>query len=198
MHYFPDVDLPICAPAGDLFGFDFVQSMEALDCHGGGCINQNAQIARNALRHEVSAYFNEVCGPGSSCRVDSFFAAFQREDAIALRLLAEEQFPNAFSGEDYLDRPALCLAPVALARRALVAWLAVHGLMRSVSAIHWICYWSQFSKEFSVRHSVQGVFIVSDDRFVQVKEVESTPIEGLVSLSMEVNWILPSGSNTRL
>lgn len=176
------------------------QSMESLGLPWrDDASNQNTQIARNALRHEVVPILTKsvdrdlLAGSIRSQRL-------LEEDAIALRLLAEEQFPNAFSGEDYLDRPALCLAPVALARRALFAWLAVHGLMQSMSAPSMdLLLDSIRRKGVPVRHSVQDVFIVSDDLFVRIEEeVESTPIEGLVSVSDGDQRILPSGATLAL
>ena len=156
--------------------------------------NQNTQIARNALRHEVVPILTKSVDR-DLLSVDSFSTALEEDASFTAR---SQKSITHFLG--YLDRPALGLAPVALARRALVAWLAVHGLMQSMSAPSMdLLLESILRKGVSVRHSVQGVFIVSDDRFVRIEEeVESTPIEGLVSLSDGDQRILPSGATLAL
>lgn len=157
--------------------------------------NQNTEIARNALRHEV------VPALAKSVDRDIIAGAIRsqrllEEDAIALRLLAEEQFPGAFSGKGHLDRAALCGAPLALARRGLAAWLAAHGLMESLSAASMDLLLEAIrSNAVSVRHSVQDVFIISDDLYMRIeRSAESKPIEGFMSLADGDQLTLPNGA----
>lgn len=157
--------------------------------------NKNREIARNALRHEV------VPALAKSVDRDVIAGAIRsqrllEEDANALRMLAEEQFPEAFSGQGHLDRQALCSAPLALARRALAGWLQAHGRMDSVSAASMeILLEAIRGQEKCIRHSIGDAFIASDDTRVFLEgEIGPKPIEGLVNLVVGEELALPNGA----
>lgn len=95
--------------------------------------NTDLTIARNALRQEIIPRLSEALAHdvfGGSARSRKLL----EEDAAALDVLARERFPKAFSMSDRLDRHRLRLAPKAITRRALLAWLSDHDLLGSVSA----------------------------------------------------------------
>lgn len=95
--------------------------------------NEDTDIARNALRHEVIPDLLEALD-----RDPAMGAARSRqlleEDADALDALAREHLPEAFAGGKSLSRLSLCVLPRALMRRALAAWLNARGLIESFSA----------------------------------------------------------------
>lgn len=134
--------------------------------------NENVEIARNALRHEVVPVLSKsldrdlLTGAArSQCLLE--------EDAAALRGLAEERFPDAFSVAEQLDRAELRAAPVALARRALAGWLQGRGLMASVGAASMDLLLVALRGEGeAVRQSVGEVFVVSDGKSVRVESAE--------------------------
>ena len=96
--------------------------------------NKNLKIPRNALRHsiipELQNLLEHDVGNGAARS-----RTLLEEDAIALNRLARELFPGAFEGSESLQVEALCSAPRALARRALNAWLGMHHLGTSLSAV---------------------------------------------------------------
>lgn len=95
--------------------------------------NNDVSIPRNALRRQIIPALSAalardaVAGAARSRKLIE-------EDAVALDQLARDCFPEAFKASKSLDRPALKLAPRALTRRALVAWLGAQGLIQSLSA----------------------------------------------------------------
>ena len=95
--------------------------------------NEDVGISRNALRHNVIPSLSDALA-----RDVSAGAARSRflleEDADALDGLARLTLPDAFTASVSLDRAALRLAPRALTRRALSAWLSAHNLIQSMSA----------------------------------------------------------------
>ncbi|MGC6456037.1 MAG: tRNA lysidine(34) synthetase TilS [Coraliomargaritaceae bacterium] len=157
--------------------------------------NQNREIARNALRHEVVPVFAKSVDRdivGGAVRSQYLL----EEDAVALQILAKEQLPGAFSGDTHLDRKVLCSVPVALARRAVAAWLLGYGLMDSVSAASMDALLEAIRGQVKcIRHSVRDVFIVADANYVSVeREVRATPIDGIISLIEGENLTLPNGA----
>jgi tRNA(Ile)-lysidine synthase len=94
--------------------------------------NHDSAIARNALRHEVIPSMIEALD-----RDPANGAARSRrlleEDAAALDLISRARLPAAFSAENHLARNLFHEQPVALVRRALIAWLSGHGLSGSLS-----------------------------------------------------------------
>lgn len=157
--------------------------------------NGNLAISRNALRHKV------VPALAKSLDRDVLTGAVRsqgllEEDASALRQLAEEHFPEAFSGGRALDRVALRAAPAALVRRAMAAWLQGHGLMDSVGAAWMDLLLEEIrGKGAVVRRSVGDVFIVSDRKrvFVETK-FEPPAFLPRISLDCSGSIALPNGS----
>lgn len=95
--------------------------------------NQNAKIARNALRQKVIPELSEVLSHDIHAGAARSRKLLE-EDAEALDQLAREQFPRAFSHSLELSRKRLKLAPRAITRRVMLAWLCHHQLIGSVSA----------------------------------------------------------------
>ena len=95
--------------------------------------NNDVSIPRNALRRQIIPALSEalardvVAGAARSRKLIE-------EDAVALDQFARDCFPEAFEASKSLDRSALKLAPRALTRRALIAWISAQGLVQSLSA----------------------------------------------------------------
>ena len=141
--------------------------------------NEDAGIARNALRHEVIPGLVEALD-----RDPAVGAARSRllleEDAAALDQLAREHVPESFSGEDALERAKLCALPRALLRRVLSGWLNAHGLMESfsASAMDLLIQAVVNNSGRSDRQSAGSKFVCIDDDRVWLEEDEiETPLQ---------------------
>lgn len=157
--------------------------------------NKEIKITRNGLRHRVLPALQETLD-------HDFFSGAARsrrlleEDAEALQALAKARFPDAFSGEERLDRQALREAPIALLRRALHAWLQIHGLIGSTSAasmellIEAVC-----GEKRSCRQSVGEAFIVldRDTLFLELSNPSDGWMEPL-KLAPGGRLVLPDGA----
>lgn len=97
--------------------------------------NEDLDIARNALRHQIIPALDEAMGRDMRSAA-ARTRQLMEEDAAALDGLARQSVPEAFEPEPRqpLDRAQLLAAPRALMRRAVVAWLARNALMDSSSA----------------------------------------------------------------
>ncbi|MGK0310057.1 MAG: tRNA(Ile)-lysidine synthase [Lentimonas sp.] len=95
--------------------------------------NKNVGIPRNALRHSVIPSLQDALEHNVS-KGAARSRKLLEEDAVALDQLARESLPEAFGGSELLELAALRVAPRALTRRALIAWLSVHDLSASLSA----------------------------------------------------------------
>ncbi|MGB1127512.1 MAG: tRNA lysidine(34) synthetase TilS [Opitutales bacterium] len=140
--------------------------------------NEDAGIARNALRHDVIPELLEALD-----RDPALGAARSRllleEDATALDQLARERMPEAFAGEDALDRRRLCSLPRALLRRVLTAWLSAHGLIESFSAAAMdLLIMSLLRVDRPDRHSAGAYFIcVGRERVWMEEDGIETPLQ---------------------
>lgn len=132
--------------------------------------NEDTDIARNALRHEVIPDLIEALD-----RDPAIGAARSRrlleEDATALETLARERLPGAFAGEEKLSRSVLGSLPRALLRRALAAWLNAHGVIDSLSAAALDLFIDGLlSERDSSRQSAGSRLLCYDSREIWIEE----------------------------
>ncbi|CAA6691218.1 MULTISPECIES: tRNA lysidine(34) synthetase TilS [unclassified Lentimonas] len=95
--------------------------------------NEDVEISRNALRHNVIPSLSDALDRDASAG-SARSRYLLEEDADALDALARVTVPEAFTESESLDRLVLRAAPRALTRRALSAWLSSHDLIQSMSA----------------------------------------------------------------
>ena len=131
--------------------------------------NEDVRISRNALRHtvipELGAALGRDVAEGSARS-----RRLLEEDANALDALARVLIPDAFTGGSSLPRGALRLAPRALTRRALSAWLGDHDLIQSVSAPAMdLLLDAVYAKKAVNRLSAGAFYIVLDEAQVQLE-----------------------------
>ena len=140
--------------------------------------NEDACIARNALRHDVIPELTDALDRDPSTGAARSRALLE-EDAAALDQLARERLPEAFSGESVLKRSTLRSLPMALLRRALAGWLNAHGLMDSFSAPAMdLLIGSILSSADSNRQSAGASFIRIDSESICIEEDEiETPLQ---------------------
>jgi tRNA(Ile)-lysidine synthase len=134
--------------------------------------NNDVGIARNALRHRVIPDLVEALS-----RDVSTGAARSRylleEDACALDILARVQFVDAYAGALKLGRQSLQLAPRALTRRALSAWLSAHNLIQSISAPAMDLFMDAvYAAKRKNRLSAGPAYIVLDQEWVWIELVK--------------------------
>lgn len=136
--------------------------------------NEDVAISRNALRHNVIPSLSDALGrdaPAGSAR--SRFLL--EEDADALDGLARATFPDAYRVSDSLDRAAFRVAPRALTRRALSAWLSAHDLIQSVSAPAMdLLMNAVYAAKPMNRLSAGGFYIELDETTIQLVSVHAT------------------------
>lgn len=95
--------------------------------------NEDTTIARNGMRHTIIPQLSQIVDRDASVGAARSRQLLE-EESSALDALAREQFTAAYGGADCLGRAALRSAPRALTRRAIVAWLASHDLVKCLSA----------------------------------------------------------------
>ena len=156
--------------------------------------NQNTTIARNALRQHIipqltTALDREVSAGAARTR------QLVEEDAIALDALARAQFPAAFDGAASLDRESLRTAHRALVRRALVAWLAAHQRLDSISAAALEALLDGVASTKVQRMSAGIDFIeMATDSVRLVPGSDSPPALERLSLPLDAVLTLPNGA----
>lgn len=152
--------------------------------------NGDLSIARNALRRKIIPSLADALGRDVSAAAARARRLLE-EEASALDELARVRLPAAFTTSKELDRQALREAPVALARRALTAWLSAHGVIESLSAAAMdLLIESVYSDVGDHRHSAGTAFIVLTDSAVLLEAASIEPAESLELATFEAGGSL--------
>lgn len=157
--------------------------------------NQNIRIPRNALRNGVipdlkAAVEHDVNKGAARSRM------LLEEDAVALDQISRELLPEAFGGCKTLERERLRAVSRAVTRRALIAWLSMHQLSASMSAVAVDrLVDAVYADKANVRLSAGASFVVMNVSTIRIEPADSTvlPLEPC-SLKAGESVVLSTGA----